>query len=654
MSTSPAEPPSGGGELGGELERLREEHEAEIRSLNREHAAMLASLRESFAFRLGDALIGLRSATGRRAFPRRMRALLADIRDYRRATHRNPPPTPDHDPPHGALTLSVLDDFSEQCLAPEVRLRRALRHGGVDQFEGVSLLLVESAWQGNGGEWLHGLTRYPDDPDLGRLLDAARRSGIPSVFWNKEDPVGYEEFLPVAREFDVVLTTDLDRVAHYARDLGHGRVGALMFAAQPRLHHPIRGEPGPRTGSCFAGAWRGSKYPDRARDLVTLLDAASDVGDLSIYARDAKSRVGRESGFPERFVPHVRDPVPYASMGDVYRRHACMLNVNSVAESPTMLSRRVLEAMACRTPVISSPSEAITRNFDGLVQTPAGPSETRAAIEWTLTEPDEAIRLAHRAYRSVHLEHTYADRIQVVLEAAGLDIALRPWPEVEVICVSNRPELFDAAISNYERQDYRARRLAFVTNHDGFDRAVEDARIREIPGARALHLPAELTLGECLNAAVDTCGSEWFAKFDDDDYYGSRYLTDFMIAARFSGAPVMGKQACFAYLGGGDRTILRHEDREFTWTDHVLGATIVARRVDVGGIPFRPLARGADTQFLKDCSDAGLSILSSDRYNYLMMRGRSDEGHTWTVSESALAEEGRVVASGPALELVEV
>ncbi len=77
-------------------------------------------------------------------------------------------------------------------------------------------------------------------PELTALVAWCRDEGIPTVFWNKEDPPNYDRFIETARLFDQVFTVDAERIPDYQRDLGHDRVELLPFAAQPRIHNPVR------------------------------------------------------------------------------------------------------------------------------------------------------------------------------------------------------------------------------------------------------------------------------------------------------------------------------------------------------------------------------------------------------------------------------
>src|SRR5699024_8022025 len=135
--------------------------------------------------------------------------------------------------------------------------------------EPVELLFVESAWAGNGGAWRYHLTG-PSAPrdNLVELLRWCQERGIPTVFWNKEDPAHFEDFLDTARLFDHVFTTDINRIDEYRRRLGHDRVDVLEFAAAQAIHNPIRAHGnGPIGDIAFAGMYFAHKYPERRAQM---------------------------------------------------------------------------------------------------------------------------------------------------------------------------------------------------------------------------------------------------------------------------------------------------------------------------------------------------------------------------------------------------
>ncbi|BDZ42873.1 hypothetical protein GCM10025865_21720 [Paraoerskovia sediminicola] len=55
---------------------------------------------------------------------------------------------------------------------------------------------------------LRGITRW------------CRENDVPTVFWNKEDPVHFDLFVATAALFDVVFTTDVDSIPGTGRSSG--------------------------------------------------------------------------------------------------------------------------------------------------------------------------------------------------------------------------------------------------------------------------------------------------------------------------------------------------------------------------------------------------------------------------------------------------
>ena len=335
-------------------------------------------------------------------------------------------------PPPGRLAelrvAAILDDMSRACFAPECEL---VTFTPADWQEVLSsnpphVLLVESAWKGNNGSWEYkvGSYSYPDSiglPDLTALIDWCRARGIPTVFWNKEDPVHFEKFKEAAQLFDVVFTTDVDRAAAYRQlpRLENRIVAPLPFAAQPRLHYP-----GPFAGRdsrpVFAGTFYRNRHPERIGQMEMLLDAALEH-DLVIYDRMGGA-VSDSFGYPDRFQGNIVGSVPYPQMVEVYRRHRVFLNVNSVVESPTMMSRRVFELLACGTPVVSTPARGIAEIFGDAVMTVSSPEESLQAIARLLQDDSHWLTVSRRGVLAVAKRHLYRDRLTQVASAAAIEL----------------------------------------------------------------------------------------------------------------------------------------------------------------------------------------------------------------------------------------
>lgn len=627
-------------------------HDDEIRQITQRHAMMMKQQRTSVRWQIGDIVVGLRSIAGWKRLPGKLGHLRASARTRtQRATATARADWAGVAARDSRRAVTVLDEFSHACLAPELSID-PLPPADIAKVDGAELVFTETAWRGNDGDWSYAFTKYDGTGPLAELFQTARAHDVPTVLWNKEDPAHYDAFLPVARDVDIVLTTDTDCIDRYRSDLGHDRVAGLMFAAQPHIHNPI-GRPfeAPRT-VCFAGAWRGHRYPERGRQLAELLDAAATTGEIVIYDREPSS-LEPEMRFPDRFTGSIAGTLSYRQMVEQYRRHACFLNVNSVSDSPTMVSRRVFEILACRTPVVSAPSRAIDEHLADIVAAPRTPAEMTDTIGRLVDDVDHRDRVGQLGYRAVMSRHTYQHRLAEVLPLVGVEGFDAPaMPTIDVICVSNRPDFLPRTVRNVAIQKYPHVRLIFVTNSDEFDPDEVDRALAELPNAIWFAMPPDKTLGECLNAARERATADFFAKFDDDDLYGAEYLSDMVLATRFADASVYGKRTFHAHLERTDQTVVRHEGNEFAYTTLVMGGTLLVRRRDTVGIDFEARPSGSDTRFLEACTDAGLRIFSTDRFNYLMARRGATASHTWTIDDDEFLATSRVLGSGSMVDQV--
>ncbi|MEV7606245.1 glycosyltransferase [Paenarthrobacter sp. NPDC089322] len=564
------------------------------------------------------------------------------------APHR----VPDREPRRSDLTVGViLDDFSAAAFAFEWNLVPLRREHWRSQLEAtrIDFLFVESAWNGNKGSWKFQLmgTSGPKQEFLA-LMEYCRFHGIPTVFWNKEDPPHYDDFLPAAGEFDVVFTSDSDKIPAYVADLGHNRVAALPFAAQPAIHNPMRSGQGRHArGVAFAGMYFAHKYPERRRQMDLLLTAARDAGSQSGPKLEIFSRqLGGDSNyqFPVPFSENVVGSLDYGQMLTAYRAYKVFLNVNSVVESPSMCARRIFEITASGTPVVSTPSEAIGRFFEPDEVFVAGSrAQGEHQIRMLARSPELNDRVVHRGQRRIWAENTYAHRAETIV-ASVLPERSRPvaFPSVSALVPTIRPHQLEHVFASVGSQVGVDIELVLLTHgfeiEDGLAEAL--AAKHGVQSYTVLSAPREITLGECLNRCVSAASGEVLTKMDDDDYYGPNYLADLLYALDYSKADVVGKLAHHMHFVASGATVLRMPHMEHRNSRMVMGPTITARRELFEHHPFEPLNRGEDTAFLKAVTTSGGTIYAADRFNFCQMR--QTDGHTWDLTDEELASSGEI------------
>ncbi len=418
----------------------------------------------------------------------------------------------------------------------------------------------------------------------------------------------------------------------------------MPFAAQPRIHNPVRSRQERIGNLCFAGTYYREKYPERRRDLEMLLRPARSRG-LTIFDRRHAYDTHERYTFPDEYQEFIQGGLSYLDMVQAYKAYHVFLNINSVRQSPTMFSRRVLELLACGTAVISTPSVGMERML-GRDAVAVAETEEEAA-EWMdklIRDPELREQMVVRGQRRVFCEHTYEHRLRQIVETLGL--AYEPAQRrVSVVTVTNRPSQLENVVSNYQRQAYQDRELIVVLNDDSFSLPGVRETLAAVPNARVFQRPESSTLGECLNHAIDQSSYEYIAKFDDDDYYGEHYLTDALNAFLYCEAEIVGKRCYYAYVQNQRCLALRFSGFEHRHVKFVSGATLVVRRdlFEEHRFP-EDVPRGVDTQFQRACVDSGIGVYSTDRFNFTANRLKSTDGHTWQISDEEFLEKCHTVA----------
>ncbi|WP_394277416.1 glycosyltransferase [Luteococcus sp.] len=349
----------------------------------------------------------------------------------------------------GELRIGLIaDEFTTRTLAPSVRLFPLDRNGWrrqVDEGQ-LDLVLVESAWSGTDGQWRRAIGDYgPDEHrDIEELLSACRSQGIPTVFWNKEDPVHFDRFRSTAAMCDHVFTTDANRIPDYLAtpDAVSRTVSTMSFHAQPAIHNPLPPAMSPNPTIAYAGTYYGDRYPQRSMELRRLLEAAAPLG-LTIYDRQAALPESTYH-FPADLARHSVGALPYEQVIDSYKVHLAHLNVNSVTDSPSMYSRRVVEIAACGGVVVSGPGRGVSETFGDAIPIPVDELGRRTLLVGLAHAPQARLAEAWRQMRAVLRSHTVDTEMTILLRTIGLCVEAPVRDDYSLHLVEPSPELLAA------------------------------------------------------------------------------------------------------------------------------------------------------------------------------------------------------------------
>jgi hypothetical protein len=462
--------------------------------------------------------------------------------------------------------------------------------------ERPDLLLVESAATG---------------PPAEEMAAWCREHRVPTVYWDTGDGPPDRAAL-----FDHVFAVDR---ATAARHPNGARL--LPFAAQPRLHNPVR-VPGQ------------GRYP-------LLYEGDYDEDDEPLLA--PAPRLGahfRGNGFPHKYRQRIVEPLPYEKSLTARKHYQVLLAADG---------RQPYEAAAAGIPVV------LRREAPGFGPAVADADEGRTVLRALLAAPELRDRQAHLALREVLAAHTYRHRVGALLEAVGLrDPAPLVPPPVSLVLSTNRPGRIDHAIAQAARQTWRPLQLVIVLHGLDEEPAAVEKRAREagLDDVAVLAADRSLPLGACLNLGLDAAGGAYIGKIDDDELYGPHYVADLVAAFSYADAGVVGKLAHYAYLESAGATVLRWPDREHRHVDHLRGGALLAEADLLRTYRFADLPRGEDTDLFRRLRGDGVRLYAADRYSFVTIRHADPARHTWRPDDRRLLANGRVAFYGFAEEHV--
>ncbi len=432
---------------------------------------------------------------------------------------------------------SIMDEFTYLSYEPECNLLQLTPQNWLTELESFrpELLMVESAWRGKNDLWGNKVGHMSQE--VVSIVEWCRSNNVPTIFWNKEDPVHFETFLNTAKLFDYVFTTDIDCISRYKTALGHEHIYFLPFAAQPKVNNPIE-KYQRQDAFCFAGAYY-AKYPERTRDLGDFLLSLPSFKPVEIYDRNFGKNIP-DYQFPEEYQPFIVGTLPYSEIDKAYKGYYYSINLNSIKQSQSMFARRVFELLASNTITVSNFSRGVRAMFGDLVFTGDSGSELVRRLKHVAGNPLKVKQLRLMALRKVMLEHTYQDRLAYIYSKVSNTPFESILPAICVTAYARRIEECVTLMQHFTRQEYENKRLVIVTPN-GLDTS-------------GLALEGNVTLLSASDAEQrrlsEACEGAWLSAMVAEDYYGPHYLTDIIIATRYTDAQVIGKGALYKFKDG--------------------------------------------------------------------------------------------------------
>ena len=308
------------------------------------------------------------------------------------------------------------------------------------------ILFVESTWLGDNNEWRYKVASYPDYPrcsnaqlkkllnlvkkfgifsrsnnQLRKVVSCAKDLGIPTIFWNKEDGIHFDRFIDSAKLFDYIFTVDESCIERYRAVVDSTtRVHTLMFGVQSKFHSFTSFDILHNRAS-FVGSYSTHIHSQRRYWQDMMFELSSKSLGLDVYDRNS-SRKSNIYRYPIIDNVNIYPAVSYAQTADIYRNYLINLNVNTIENSPTMFSRRLIEILACGRVAITNDTRAVQNYFKDYCYSFSSKEELSEMFDKFKRDGlsnDDKDRLKSAADYIVQ-NHTWSHRLKTIREIVGV------------------------------------------------------------------------------------------------------------------------------------------------------------------------------------------------------------------------------------------
>ena len=315
----------------------------------------------------------------------------------------------------------------------------------------IDVFFYISCWRGgDNNEWRGHMENELKFQKILDIIGIAKSQGAKTVFQTIEDPVHYEYFLKLAKNFDYIYTSDISLLERYRVDLPNVVTNYGEYGVNPVFNNPISSVEHICEDVFFAGTYH-KKYKNRCLDADFIFDSLmSNNLALTIADRNLKLNLTQYS-FPERFQCSVIPPFDHDQLQRVHKLFAVNVNLNSIQNSPSMCAMRVYELQAQGSLLLSNYAESVTSKFPTIDILAA---DKQLGLYYRLIG-EELLALR----RSVSVTGILKDKTayyQVGKILSDLDIAHEKAPTYRILAIASDAEFNFPLTSNDYRIDIKS------------------------------------------------------------------------------------------------------------------------------------------------------------------------------------------------------
>jgi spore maturation protein CgeB len=245
-------------------------------------------------------------------------------------------------------------------------------------------------------------------------LKRLRQSSITTAFWFVEDHACMPYWKQYAPHYDIYFTIQDEAFHEQLHALGVLHAAYLPLAADPAVHAPLRLSEAEKNEFGSAISFMGEGYFNRKKIFTRLLDFDFKIWGTGWDEHSPLWRVVQRNG----------QRIDTGDTAKIFNAAAININLHSsvcqdgITPWGDYVNPRTFEIASCGAFQLVDQRSYLSRHFspgtDIIVYTSA--EELRDSIRYYLERPDERAMIAKRGRIRVEHDHTYAHRMQYVLD----------------------------------------------------------------------------------------------------------------------------------------------------------------------------------------------------------------------------------------------
>ena len=502
----------------------------------------------------------------------------------------------------------IFDEFTMNCFKDMVDIIALTPYNWKLEVEHKRphILIVESAWEGKDKLWFRKIANNDirNLSILKELTSWCKKNKVPTIFWNKEDPVHFNSFINACKYFDYVFTTDEGIIENYKRDLRHNRVYTMPFACQPKVHNPVKYKNERINKACFAGTYYGDKFKERKIDTENILNASIetiglDIFDRKLYEKDTKYN------FPYKYQNYIKGSLNINELDLANKGYKVVLNVNIVKYSKTMFSRRVFECVASGTPVVSSESLGIRNIFNDLVFCSDKFEELKEELEKLKNDENYYNKKVIQGIRLCMSEHTYQNRLEYMLDKVNIDLGLKSR-SVSLVCIIDNEKKIETIENIYNSQTYQNKNLILIIKDEETFNKVD---ITSLKNTKKILYNENLVISDIIE-------NDYISVINTNNFYGKYYIEDLINATKYCEAEFIGKKSYYKKSNFSKSLLIENPEQQFEYVKSLHLDKCIFKSNALNSIDMIEFINCINKNYI-DNFKFGYRCFSTDRYNFV-------------------------------------